>query len=299
MSRYQPPIINGGTRDAPTWSDLASYYLPQQPFIGQPAPLPPSPFESMRQEYQSRPIVVNQPTMPSFQPSGQGGTAYDEIMARLNRRTPVREAPSAPPEEESTSAGSGTYVYPDSVARMPEGWRNGDPDNGAARAMLAYRMQQGTIRGSDGPIVSEMGYGEGTNTGQPVGIQTNGSSGDRGSYGLGEAMSGAGPYNPYNPITGVDMAPGAAAADTTTGWTAATAGRGESQSSSSRFWDSVSNVARAAGNFAQFAAAMSMTFTPTQAQEVWEDFQEAERRRRTRSDANSGPEETREVNTNE
>lgn len=306
MSRYQPPIINGGTRDAPTWSDLASYYLPQQPFIGQPAPLPPSPFESMRQEYQSRPIVVNQPTMPSFQPSGQGGTAYDEIMARLNRRTPVREAPveEVVQTEQQSGEGVGDLIEQARAFGLPEDWRNGQPGHGAARAAVMMRPDQVEARrqaalqaasNPNGAIMSGMGYGEGTGTGQFVDLPT-GSTGDRNSYGLGEAMSGAGPYNPYNPITGVGMAPGAAAADTTSGWSVATAGRGNQPS---EFWSAVGNVARAAGNFAQFAAAMSMTLTPAQAQEVWESYQEAERRRRGRGEANSQPEETREVNTNE
>lgn len=303
MPRYQPPIITGGTRDAPTWSELASYYLPDQPFM--PQQVGPSPFQS-RQEYANRPVVVNAPPLPNFQgvPSpptqGEGGTAYDEIMNRLRRRpTPVREQEEgALPAAEAETVGPGFADL--SEYGLPEGWQNGDPGHGAARAAVLMRPDQVAARREASlvdDVMSELGFGEGTGTGQITNLPEN-QPGQQGAVGLGTAMSGQGPYDPYNPLTGVSVAPGAAAADTTTGWSVASAGRGVGHNRG--VWEGIVNAAAAAGNFLQFAAQMQGTFTPTQVREVWEAYQAAERKRRLgRDGANAEAAAVREVNNNE
>lgn len=178
-------MIIGGTRDAPEWSQLESYYLPYQQ-MNDPSGLSTNPFSSA---YRPPPIqqMMQLPELPSFTPSnpvntaGGGSTAYDEIMSRLGRRTPT---PTPPPQEEVEEASSGEI--PDTGRftgiDLPEGWQNGDPGHGAARAHVMMLPDQIEARRAQeaqemaAAALSELGYG-GFGTGQPVGPLSNGGTG--------------------------------------------------------------------------------------------------------------------------
>lgn len=85
MPRYQPPIITGGTRSAPTWSELASYYLPQQQGRNT-GPIPMLSDGTLLEQYRS---MINRPLQPAQNrgtiptPWSGGGSSYEEIMRRL------------------------------------------------------------------------------------------------------------------------------------------------------------------------------------------------------------------------
>lgn len=129
MPRFQPPMIIGGTRNDPQWSDLASYYLPTQegllPPVGYtPGSAPPRPDgigESYRQMYAARPIEQSPPRYerPAPWTSQEGPSAYDEIMSRL--RSPMQSSSPAPATEQAgIPSGEGATVAP------PAGWSRPD-----------------------------------------------------------------------------------------------------------------------------------------------------------------------------
>lgn len=155
MPRYQPPIINGGDRNNPTWSELAAYYLPREegqnrggpnaqiPMLSSPTAIgDPRILEQYRQMYrdpyaplQSR----DRGTTPS--PWSGGGSAYDEIMNRLRSRGPA--IPTIPTE---TAVAAPQAQRPSLISHedaraygFPEGWRNGQPGGGAIQAMIGHR----------------------------------------------------------------------------------------------------------------------------------------------------------------
>lgn len=116
-SRYQPPMITGGGRNSPTWSELLEYYLPRQinqdgsqagqnrlPLLSQLGQQSSSLPDHYRALY-SRPLepARDRGTRPS--PWQGGGSSYDEIMRRLHGRPiqtepmPTEPVPSAAPQQ--------------------------------------------------------------------------------------------------------------------------------------------------------------------------------------------------------
>lgn len=294
MPRYQPPIITGGGREAPTWSELASYYLPQQQGMERPSmsPIRPSGLEEhYRQMYANRPIEQSPPRYRRPEPwtSANGPSAYDEIMSRLTapRQSSVPDTP--PPSADSNPTGEIPSTGRFTGMALPEGWQNGDPGHGAARAHVMMQPDQIEARRAQdmaAAALSELGYGDGTGTGQFADIQTGG-GGNSGVMGLGEAMT-AGSYDPFNTQgTGVNAQVGATNRqdwDPNQGWTAATAGR----PSEGLDWEAIGFWLRvAAGD--PIATYDALTG----------NVPGSDRRRRNNSDTNRESASDREVNTNE
>lgn len=103
MPRYQPPMITGGDRRNPTWSELLSYYLPQQqgyesrpqiPMLSDPM----ATYERYRRPLETAP---DRGTRPS--PWTAGGSSFEEIMRRLTERRPAIPTRQVPPNVPESS----------------------------------------------------------------------------------------------------------------------------------------------------------------------------------------------------
>ena len=120
MPRYQPPIITGGTRNNPTWSELASYYLPLQE--GRNAnPIPMLSNGSLLEQYRS---MINRPLQPAQDrgtiptPWSGGGSSYEEIMRRLEGGRAVSPlAGSVPTSQIPTTQAPPTTQQPSDPAQ--------------------------------------------------------------------------------------------------------------------------------------------------------------------------------------
>lgn len=254
MPRYQPPIINGGDRNNPTWSELAAYYLPREegqnrggpnariPMLSSPTAIgDPRILEQYRQMYRD-PYAPLQPrdrgTTPS--PWSGGGSAYDEIMNRLRSRSPA--IPTIPTE---TAVAAPQAQRPSLISHedaraygFPEGWRNGQPGGGAIQAMIGHRnmlAQQQAAQSGGYPVpgaLGESGGGTVSGGGQAWGGDLGGGGG--GISGMPGFMQPGGSYDqgPSGAGMGSYMIPGAGGGyggQSANGWTAATAGTGTGQ----------------------------------------------------------------------
>ena len=215
MPRYQPPIITGGNRNNPTWSELMQYYLPQQQGMSSPQlPMLSDPMALAQQYQQPFQPAMDRGTTPS--PWTAGGSSYEEIMRRLNEGG--RAVPTRPYPTEGGEMPAAPTAAPMSAAQPSIPTEDGYGGGAFVGRPLANGQVGGGLRGDGGSTGG--GYvGPGAWGGAGQGSPYSGMPGFL--QGAGTGYQQASPFNPSASIPGVGSGFGGQSA---LGWNAVSAG---------------------------------------------------------------------------